>query len=286
MSAHETLAKTTGQKQTMSFPTMCFVLLLHLAIVLWKHVHFPWHSGLPFIFKCFKHFSLKLKGFIPCQPLRWDIMSNPTSPSALPSAASKTWSCSELQIGNQRLMESKVEDSSADVTAVASYANQLRGRVEARNWYGSFLLLGDPFWLNQYVFNQTDPFMACWKVLRRQLASAKLATPPTTPSPSPTSKALSDSVPCLNATYKPQLNGHVSISTVPCTIFIWLSDKWDCLQYLQKMLIFTSVSKDSQSNSVTKTEPPSNFIPYLFCILEVSSASPISTAETQAVSCF
>ncbi len=72
-------------------------------------------------------------------------MSNPTSPSALPSAASKTWSCSELQIGNQRLMESKVEDSSADVTAVASYANQLRGRVEARNWYGSFLLLGDPF---------------------------------------------------------------------------------------------------------------------------------------------
>lgn len=74
-------------------------------------------------------------------------MSNPTSPSpsAFPQVASKKWSCSELQAGNQRLMESKVEDSSGDVKAVASYADQLRSRVEAGTLIWFPFVVGIPF---------------------------------------------------------------------------------------------------------------------------------------------
>ena len=126
-------------------------------------------------------------------------MSNPTSPSpsAFPQVASKKWSCSELQAGNQRLMESKVEDSSGDVKAVASYADQLRSRVEAGTLIWFPFVVGIPF-ESMICFSKKKGFQPhrpiYGKVLQRQLASAKLATPPTTPSPRPTSKALSDSV--------------------------------------------------------------------------------------------
>ena len=194
----------------------------------------------------------------PCQPLfGWDIMSNPTSPSpsvAFPHVASKKWSCSELQAGNQRLMESKVEDSSGDVKAVASYADQLRSRVEAGTLIWFPFVVGIPFESmicfskKKKVFNHTDPFM-------ERCCSGSSLLP--------------------NLLRHPLRHPHVqlarlylilSISIVPCTCWctdwllhcLWLNWWMRSLAISSKMvdLKYTPVTKDSQTNSGTTTKPP------------------------------